>query len=388
MRIRLFHLVERALRNESSQTARLAGFRARLAAGGTALCQIAQLALFDQYRDIPGIRGDHVGAGTNRVAGGRFKIGGRDHRAISVAPCLGQRIHGPMTLALPCHGADGGVIVADGVPVLRQGSLGVPHAVLHSGVGIALRVAIRRVCCDVEGCGLHQCRNLRRHVQRVEIRGVGYDLQCGMPGQHVAERPVETGVVAIECDGGIVVLAVRSRGRGIGRGLAVSGIRDDGIIHHCRQRFIRHLPMAARQWSHHGDLHGRRLGGSQPRRGSRQKAAQFHVLIVMRIDRQQWFGTPCHDAGQRRIVRLGIDGHRGALTGGKGRHRNGAKLIRRGDHILRLRPLLHIGAGRKRVIGIDVQRQPAGLPLLAVGIGDRDLEMVAGRIRDDGRRLG
>ena len=322
-RIGLFHLIERALRHEPGQTAARGAFRCGGLAGGLALRQSAENGLRREHGDIAGIGGDDGGVGAYDAQGHIAEIAGGDHGVIPLPLGGRQRLLGPRCRSLPGHGVQFGFVVAERLPVLRQGGCGVP--VLRADAGAVVPAGIgRRIGGDVESGGLHDGRTADRHPHGIQVCGVGDDLHPRVVVQQLG----------LFLDLGFAGLAQRDH---VGVGVGTVGEQRGQVIRV-------DPPLGAGQRQGHGDVQRRGGGTVQSFGGTCQECVRLHAGAVgMEVDAQR-LGTPLGDGRQHGVVGVDIDGDGRGAAGGDVRGLDLGKDLRCGDADLVLRPLLDIGA--------------------------------------------
>ena len=179
--IRLFHLVERALSDQSGQPTGIAGLGLRVRAGGLALGQRAQGRLLLQHGDIAGRRMHHVGACVYGFSLVGIERGIGNHRVIALLACCGQRIQRPTVVALPCVRGGCFGVASVGIPCGRL--LGVPLLSGDAGLFVGRGIVQCGIGGDVEVGGLHDAGNGRLHCGLTPIQRIRDHLQRAVLGE-------------------------------------------------------------------------------------------------------------------------------------------------------------------------------------------------------------
>ena len=127
-RIRLFHLVERALRDESCETPGRCSLAIRfgVGTGRLALCKVGKHALRGQYGDVTRV-GGHYGLAcfrSGRIV--RFEIMRGDDGVVPLLFGFRKRLDRPIASALPCIRGHTRVRVTQRRLIAFQGLFGTP----------------------------------------------------------------------------------------------------------------------------------------------------------------------------------------------------------------------------------------------------------------------
>ena len=337
-RIRLLHLVERALRDESRETPGRCSLAVRfgVGTGRLALCKVGKHALRGQYGDVAGVGGYYGLAG---FRGGRiilFEIMRGDDGVVPLLLGFRQRVGGPIAGALPCIRGHTRVRVTQRRLIVFQGLFGVPLRGADACRIIGFAVVQRGIGGDVEQGRLRDAVDLRRHRHRLQIGWIGHHLQFVMLGERLFQR-LESCLVFFAGNGDFREF------RG-GDATFVDELFQHGVVGGPSLRFER---------LHDGDIHRGRVGGIDSSSGPCCESVRFVLLnAIGLITERDRFRPPGVDGRQRLLIRVRVDVHVRRSSRLKRGNLALPNDIGRGNLPDAFRPFLDIVARHERVEGV------------------------------------